>query len=94
MEEIKRRILRDIERLNGCYDPLIITLNNNKFWSDSYDMIYCLPLVDIDETYLRKGRVEKDPTTKMYSSGRTRITSKVKYVRLEIERRRAWYNQK
>jgi len=88
MEEIKRRVLRDIERLNGCYDPLIITLNNNKFWSDSYNMIYCLPLVDIDETYLRKGSVEKDPTT------RTRITSKVKYVRLEIERRRAWYNQK
>jgi len=82
MEQIKQRLLRDIERLNGCYDPLIITLNRIMFWDDCYN-IYCNPDCDIDENYLRKGSIEI-PNKYSYSSKRCRITSKVKYVRLQI----------
>jgi len=85
IQTIYKKVLLDIERIDGPYDPLIIKLkNNNMFWNENSYTICCREHTKIDENYITKTKVKQQPNSLFYNK-RCELISKIKYVLLRIE---------
>jgi len=81
MTSLPKKVLRDIEMM-GAYDPLIIKLNRNMFWTENHYDICCREATKVDENYIEKGKAEQNPKSLSYDK-RCKLRSKIKYIYLK-----------
>jgi hypothetical protein len=73
-------VMNEIKFVRNIYDPLIITLNTNKFWSNfllSKSAAICKGLTKVDLNYFTEGQTFQDPNSYYQDN-------KIKIINLKI----------
>lgn len=79
LKEIYAKVMREIQYVRDIYDPLIITLNRNKFWSNFIlckSSAICKGQTKVDLNYFTEGQTFQDPNSY--------LVSKIKFINLKI----------
>ena len=79
LKEIYVKVMREIKYVRDIYDPLIIKLNRNKFWSNfilDKSSAICNGLTKVDLKYFDEGEPFQDPNSYLYH--------KIKFIKLKI----------
>lgn len=81
---MNRKMKNEIERLNGIYDPLIITLNRNQYWYDKKGNLCCNASSSINNNIFDETNEFQNPDTLSYHKIKNLIL-KIKYCTIEFK---------
>lgn len=81
---MNRKMKNKIEKLNGIYDPLIITLNRNQYWYDKKNNLCCNALLSINNDIFDETDGIQNPNTSSYRKIKI-LTLKIKHCKIELK---------